>query len=84
MKRFSNILVMKIPGWVVDPFCNLEKETKLQEELVEPRNNEELKLKLKSGYHQFWLRQQIARLQPRIWAVVEKLLTAFPSLCLVE
>ncbi|KFD48897.1 hypothetical protein M513_10260 [Trichuris suis] len=56
VKRFSDILSMKIPGWVVDPFCNVEEpETELQEELAELQNNEELKPKFTSGYHQFWL-----------------------------
>uniref|UniRef100_A0A5S6PZA8 DUF4371 domain-containing protein n=1 Tax=Trichuris muris TaxID=70415 RepID=A0A5S6PZA8_TRIMR len=80
MKRFIDILSMKIPDWVVDPFCNVEEaETELQEELVELQHNEEIKPKFRSGYHQFWLQRQVAQLYPRLWAIVEKLLIAFPS-----
>ncbi|KFD49270.1 hypothetical protein M513_09822 [Trichuris suis] len=54
VKRFSDILSMKIPDWVEDPFGNVEEvETELKEELVELQNNEELKPKFTSGYHQF-------------------------------
>uniref|UniRef100_A0A5S6QCA7 DUF4371 domain-containing protein n=1 Tax=Trichuris muris TaxID=70415 RepID=A0A5S6QCA7_TRIMR len=42
-KRFIDILSMKIPDWVVDPFCDVEEtETELQEELLELQNNDEL------------------------------------------
>uniref|UniRef100_A0A5S6QLU3 DUF4371 domain-containing protein n=1 Tax=Trichuris muris TaxID=70415 RepID=A0A5S6QLU3_TRIMR len=85
MKRFIDILSMKIPDWVVDPFCNVEEaETELQEELVELQHNEEIKPKFRSGYHQFWLQRQVAQLYPRLWAIVEKLLIAFPSSYLAE
>ncbi|KHJ40302.1 hypothetical protein D918_09660 [Trichuris suis] len=54
VKRFSDILSMKIPDWVEDPFGNVEEaETELKEELVELQNNEELKPKFTSRYHQF-------------------------------
>ncbi|KFD50292.1 hypothetical protein M513_08792 [Trichuris suis] len=60
LKGLSDILSMKIPDRVVDPFCNLEEQTELQEDLVELQNNEELKLKFRSGYRQFLLQRQIA------------------------
>ncbi|KHJ40126.1 hypothetical protein D918_09823 [Trichuris suis] len=54
VKRFSDILSMKIPHWVEDPFSNVEDVGReLKEEVVDLQNNEELKPKFMSRYHQF-------------------------------
>ncbi|KFD46866.1 hypothetical protein M513_12271 [Trichuris suis] len=84
-RAVSDEVLLTALSWVVDPFCNVEEpETELQEELAELQNNEELKPKFTSGYHQFWLQRQVAQLYPRLWAVVEKLFVAFPSSYLAE
>jgi hypothetical protein len=58
--RFHDVLNMIIPDWVLKPFSNLQTaELSLQEELIELSTNEELKLKLKNGYQEFWLQRQI-------------------------
>jgi hypothetical protein len=45
-------------------FSNIQTaELSLQEELIEMSTNEELKLKLKNGYQEFWLQRQIPVLQ---------------------
>ncbi|KRZ20230.1 hypothetical protein T4B_2427, partial [Trichinella pseudospiralis] len=59
-ERFQDILKMKIPNWVIEPFSNTDEiEIKLEEELIvynftvavtiELQTNEELKLKFKNG-----------------------------------
>ncbi|KMQ94883.1 zinc finger protein [Lasius niger] len=83
--RFKDILTMKIPGWVLDPFSSAEEsELQLQEELFELSTNEELKFKFKDWYQEFWLQKQISTLYLGLWAVVKKFLIAFPSSYLVE
>lgn len=83
--RFKDILTMKIPDWVLDPFSSAEEsELQLQEELIELSTNEELKFKFKNGYQEFWLQKQIPTLYPGLWAVVKKFLIAFPSSYLVK
>jgi hypothetical protein len=46
--------------------------------------NEELKLKLKNGYKEFWLHRQIPVLYPALWAASKKFFIAFPSSYLAE
>ena len=77
---------MNIPDWILDPFlsANTEDSPQLQEELMEVTTNDELKFKFKSGYQQFWLQKEIPTAYPQIWAVIQKLLIAFPSSYLVE
>lgn len=83
--RFQDILTMKIPDWILDPFLNTEEsELHLEEELIEISSNSELKFKFKQGYQEFWLQKQIPILYPGLWAVVRKFLIAFPSSYLVE
>jgi hypothetical protein len=61
--RFQDVLNMIIPDWVLEPFSNLQTaELSLQEELIELSANEELKLKLKNGYQEFWLQRKIPAL----------------------
>ncbi|KRZ16569.1 SCAN domain-containing protein 3 [Trichinella zimbabwensis] len=84
-ERFQDILKMKIPNWVIDPFSNTDEiEMELEEELIELQTNEELKPKFKNGYHFFWLQKQISDLYPGLWRMVRKFLLAFPSSYLVE
>lgn len=85
-ERFQDILNMHIPSWVLDPFGNTDTEdsSNLEEELLELSTNEELKVKLKHGYQEFWLQKSIPVLYPRLWAIVQKLLIAFPSSYMAE
>jgi hypothetical protein len=41
--------------------------------------NEELKLKLKNGYQEFWLQRQIPVLYPALWVASKKFFILFPS-----
>ncbi|XP_003377983.1 conserved hypothetical protein [Trichinella spiralis] len=53
-ERFQDILKMKIPNWVIDPFSNTDEiEMELEKELIDLQTNEELKPKFKNGYHSF-------------------------------
>jgi hypothetical protein len=73
---------MIFPDWVLELFSNLQTaELSLQEELIELSTNEELKLKLKNGYQEFWLQRQIPVLQvyPALWAASKNFFIAFPS-----
>jgi hypothetical protein len=63
-------------------FSNLQTaELLLQKELIELSTNEELKLKLKNGYQEFWLQRQIPVLlvYAALWAASKKFFIAFPS-----
>ncbi|XP_026471713.1 SCAN domain-containing protein 3-like [Ctenocephalides felis] len=86
IERFQDILNLEIPGWVLDPFsnANVEASAQLEEELIELTTNEELKIKFKDGYQQFWLQKSIQHLYPGLWLVVQKFLLAFPSSYLCE
>jgi hypothetical protein len=78
--RFQDVLNMIIPDWVLEPFSTLQTaELSLQEELIELSTNEELKLKLKNGYQEFWLQRQIPVLYPAFWVASKKFFIAFPS-----
>uniref|UniRef100_A0A5S6QFW0 DUF4371 domain-containing protein n=1 Tax=Trichuris muris TaxID=70415 RepID=A0A5S6QFW0_TRIMR len=84
-ERYEDILSMEIPHWILEPFSSIqEAEIRLQDELIELQTNEELRPRLKSGYHRFWLQHQIADLYPRLWNVVKKFLIPFPSSYLLE
>lgn len=83
--RFQDILGLIIPDWVLEPFSSLETaELSLQEELIELSTNEELKVKFKNGYQEFWLQCQISVLYPALWAASKKFFIAFPSSYLAE
>lgn len=85
-ERFQDILNMNIPSWVLDPFANTDTEesSNLEEELLELTTNEELKVKFKHGYQEFWLQKSIPVLYPGLWAIVQKFLIAFPSSYMAE
>jgi hypothetical protein len=84
-ERFQDILNMNIPSWVLDPFANGDTAaSNLEEELIELTSNEELKVKFKSGYQEFWLQKSIPTLYPGLWATVQKFLIAFSSSYLAE
>ena len=57
---------MNIPSWDLDPFANADtaESSNLEEELVELTTNEELKVKFRNGYQEFWLPKSISALHP--------------------
>ncbi|GBP55255.1 hypothetical protein EVAR_24451_1 [Eumeta japonica] len=59
IERFQDILKLEIPDWVLDPFSNVNIaiSPQLEEELIELTTNEEIKIKYKNGYQQFWLQK---------------------------
>jgi hypothetical protein len=66
-------------------FSNLQTaELSLQEETIELSTNEELKLKLKNGYQEFWLQRQIPVLYLALWTASKKFFIAYPSQYLAE
>jgi hypothetical protein len=78
--RFQDVLNIIIPDWVLEPFSNIQTaEFSLQMELIELSTNEELKLKLKNRYQEFWPQRQIPVLYPALWAASKKFFIAFPS-----
>ncbi|KAG0434300.1 SCAN domain-containing protein 3 [Dictyocoela muelleri] len=85
-RRFRDIFTLNIPDWVLNPFLSdiIEGSLKLQEEMMDLRNDFELKYKIKRGYQNFWLQKPISEKYPEIWKIVEKLILAFPSSYLVE
>ncbi|GBP43078.1 hypothetical protein EVAR_96340_1 [Eumeta japonica] len=63
--RFEDILSMKIPPWIINPFDETEVENViLQEELLELSTNEEPKVTFKTGYQKFWLQAEIPEKYP--------------------
>ncbi|XP_075213736.1 protein FAM200A-like [Lycorma delicatula] len=86
IERFQDILKLEIPDWVLDPFSNVNIaiSPQLEEELIELTTNEEIKIKYKNGYQQFWLQKSIPQLYPGLLSIVERFLKAFPSSYLCE
>ena len=88
--RFQDIINMKIPDWVLDPFSNSEQlqsglPLQFQEELIELTTNEELKFKfVRNGYQDFWLQKEIPSVFPGLWTLAKSFFIAFPSSYLVE
>ncbi|XP_039309107.1 protein ZBED8-like [Solenopsis invicta] len=84
--RFQDILKLEIPDWVLDPFSNVNTagSSHLEEELIELTTNEEIKIKFKNGYQDFWLQKPIPQLYPGLWSIVQKFLIAFSSSYLCE
>ena len=58
-QRFEDILHMTIPDWELDFFStiNTDECPNLQEELIELITYQEITLKFKNGYQQFWLQK---------------------------
>lgn len=66
MERFEDVLNMNIPSWVLDPFTYIDaaESSNIEEELIELATNEELKVKFRNGYQDFWLQKSISQLYP--------------------
>ncbi|KAK5644651.1 hypothetical protein RI129_005951 [Pyrocoelia pectoralis] len=64
---------MAIPPWIINPFDEMEVANMvLQEELIEPSTNEELKVIFKKGYQTFWLQAEIPEKCPWLWEITRK------------
>ena len=85
-ERYQDILNLEIPDWVLDPFSNVNTAISphLEEELIELTTNEEIKIKFKNGYQEFWLQKPIPQLYPGLWSIVQRFLIAFPLSYLCE
>jgi hypothetical protein len=83
-ERFEDLISMEIPDWVINRFADTEEVGAVEEELTELQNGIELKSKFKKSYHEFLLQKEISDCCRALWAVVKKLLVAFPKSCLVE
>lgn len=85
-ERFTDLLLIEIPDWVINPFSDAENvcQEAVEEELVGLKNDIELKPKFKKSYHEFWLQKEISNRYPALWAIVKKLFVAFPTSYLVE
>ncbi|XP_062530775.1 uncharacterized protein LOC134200913 [Bombyx mori] len=66
----SKTLKWEIPDWVLDPFSNgnIAISPQLEEEFTELTTNEEIKIKYKNGYQQFWLQKSTLQLYPGLWS----------------
>ena len=55
-ERFQELLFLKIPDWVINPFLDVNSEETgvAEEELVLIQNDMELRPKLKKSYQDFW------------------------------
>ena len=82
--RFEDLQLLEVPDWVINPFLDIRNAGELEEELIELQNDIELKPKFKHSYQEFWLQKNISVRYPALWAVVQKLLVAFPTSYLVE
>jgi len=59
-ERFQDLLPLKIPDWVINPFlevCN-EETGEAEKKLISIQNEIELSPKFKKSYQDFWLQQR--------------------------
>lgn len=84
--RFQDLIELDVPAWITDPFGVVLEgvDVNLQEELVELRNNEDCKVRIKTGFKKLWQNHSMAGLFPIMWGIVHKLLLTFPTSYLVE
>jgi hypothetical protein len=83
-ERFEDLLLTEIPDWVIHPFSHTDEVCVVEEELIQLRNDNELKPKFKKSNQDFWLQNEICDRYPALWTEIRKLLLAFPASYLVE
>ena len=85
-ERFQDLLFLKIPDWVINPFLDVNSEETgvAEEELVSIQNDIELRPKFKISYQDFWLQKKISDCYPVLWNKVKMSFIAFPTSYLVE
>ena len=59
-ERFQDLLLLKIPDWVINPFLDVSSEETgvAEEKLVSIQNDIELRPKFKKLYQDFWLQKK--------------------------
>lgn len=84
--RFSDILEMNIPNWVINPFSvsPIDIEITLQEEIIELQNDSSANVKFNSTSDAFWVNSAIAEQYPQLCDRAKLFVVAFPSSYLVE
>ena len=85
-ERFQDLLLLKIPDWVINPFLDISYEETgiVEEELVSLINDIELRPKFRKSYQDFWLQTGISDRYPHLWNKVKLYFIAFPTSYLVE
>ena len=85
-ERFQDLLLVKIPDWVINPFLDVSSEEtgEAEEELIAIQNDIELSPKFKKSYQDFWLQKKISDFYPVLWNKVKIYFIAFPTSYLVE
>ena len=86
-KRFTDLLELEIPDWIIDPFCVHVETVSLsfQEELIDLQNDCEEKARFKMmGNEQFWPAFSKRSHYAALWKRAKLLTLAFPTSYLVE
>ncbi|KAI6649984.1 SCAN domain protein [Oopsacas minuta] len=87
IKRFTDLLELEPPHWLIDPFC-VDAPTVplyLQEELMDLQSDCEEKAHFTMmGYERFWIAIAGRNKFPNLWKVAKLLVLAFPTSYLVE
>ncbi|XP_026579775.1 LOW QUALITY PROTEIN: zinc finger MYM-type protein 6-like [Pseudonaja textilis] len=83
-EQYQDLILMEIPDWVINQFLDTKEDGVGEEQLIELKNDIELKPKFKKSYQEFWLQKEISDCYPALWTIVKKLLVAFPTSYLVE
>ena len=87
IKRFTDLLELEPPHWLIDPFC-VDATTVplyLQEELMDMQSNCEEKARFTMiGYERFWIAIPARNKFPNLWKVAKLPVLAFQTSYLVE
>ena len=86
-KRFTDLLELEIPDWIIDPLCVHVETVSLsfQEELIDLQNDCEEKTRFKMmGNEQFWPAFSKRSQYAALWKRAKLLTLAFPTPYLVE
>ncbi|KAI6655480.1 Zinc finger MYM-type protein 6-like [Oopsacas minuta] len=87
IKRFTDLLELEPPHWLIDPFCVAAPTVPLylQEELMDLQSDCEEKAHFTMmGYERFWIAIAGRNKFPNLWKVAKLLVLAFPTSYLVE
>ena len=87
IKRFTDLLELEPPYWLIDPFC-VDVTTVslyLQKELIDMQSDCEEKARFTMmGYERFWMAISGRNKFPNLWKIAKLLVLAFPISYLVE
>ena len=86
-KRFTDLLELEIPDWIIDPFCVHVETVSLsfQEELIDLQNDCEEKARFKMmGKEQFWQAFSKRSQYAALWKRAKLITLSFPASYLVE